>query len=111
MRFGGSLLILLALLAASCNKSDIYSADKIRDRGTWFEPSPYGMVYIQRGSFQIGSSDDEIHQMNSVRSVSVDAFWMDDTEITNSEYRQFVHWVRDSIAQIGRASCRERVYI
>ena len=99
MRFGGSLLILLALLAASCNKSDIYSADKIRDRGTWFEPSPYGMVYIQRGSFQIGSSDDEIHQMNSVRSVSVDAFWMDDTEITNSEYRQFVHWVRDSIAR------------
>jgi hypothetical protein len=23
---------------------------------------------------------------------------MDDTEITNSEYRQFVNWVRDSIA-------------
>ena len=22
---------------------------------------------------------------------------MDDTEITNNEYRQFVHWVRDSI--------------
>jgi formylglycine-generating enzyme required for sulfatase activity len=29
--------------------------------------------------------------------VSVDAFWMDDTEITNSEYRQFVYWVRDSL--------------
>ena len=25
------------------------------------------------------------------------AFWMDETEITNFEYRQFVHWVRDSI--------------
>jgi sulfatase modifying factor 1 len=23
---------------------------------------------------------------------------MDDTEITNNEYRQFVEWVRDSIA-------------
>ena len=22
---------------------------------------------------------------------------MDETEITNNEYRQFVHWVRDSI--------------
>ncbi len=24
---------------------------------------------------------------------------MDETEITNNEYRQFVHWVRDSIAR------------
>ncbi|MEA3316511.1 MAG: SUMF1/EgtB/PvdO family nonheme iron enzyme, partial [Bacteroidota bacterium] len=31
------------------------------------------------------------------RTVSVDAFWMDDTEITNNEYRQFVYYVRDSI--------------
>ena len=31
------------------------------------------------------------------RAVSIDAFWMDDTEITNSEYKQFVYWVRDSI--------------
>ena len=29
--------------------------------------------------------------------LSVD-FWMDATEITNNEYRQFVFWVRDSVA-------------
>ena len=29
---------------------------------------------------------------------SGDAFWMDATEITNNEYKQFVYWVRDSIA-------------
>jgi len=28
---------------------------------------------------------------------------MDETEITNSEYRQFVHWVRDSILRINLA--------
>jgi formylglycine-generating enzyme len=92
-------MFLLFLLASSCKKSDIYSADNIRDRGSWFEPSPYGMVYIQRGAFQIGPSDDEVLDVTTTRSVSVDAFWMDDTEITNSEYRQFVHWVRDSIAR------------
>lgn len=27
----------------------------------------------------------------------MDGFWMDDTEITNSEYKQFVAYVRDSI--------------
>ena len=30
--------------------------------------------------------------------VTLNSFWMDDTEITNDEYRQFVNWVRDSIA-------------
>ena len=37
--------------------------------------------------------------MNSQsKTVSVDAFWMDETEITNGEYRQFINYVRDSIA-------------
>ena len=31
------------------------------------------------------------------RGISIDAFWMDETEITNSKYKQFVFWVRDSI--------------
>ena len=31
------------------------------------------------------------------RDISVDAFWMDEKEVTNSMYRQFVYWVRDSI--------------
>ena len=30
--------------------------------------------------------------------VTLNSFWMDDTEITNDEYKQFVNWVRDSIA-------------
>ena len=31
------------------------------------------------------------------KGVSFEAFWMDETEITNAKYRQFVYWVRDSI--------------
>ncbi len=99
MRFFWYIMISLLFLATSCKNGDIYSADRIRARGSWFEPSPYGMVYIQRGSYQVGASDDELNDPATVRSVSVDAFWMDDTEITNSEYRQFVFWVRDSIAR------------
>ena len=33
------------------------------------------------------------------RDVTVESFWMDITEITNGEYKQFVLWVRDSIAR------------
>jgi len=32
------------------------------------------------------------------KTISVAAFYMDETEITNNEYRQFVYWVRDSLA-------------
>ena len=30
---------------------------------------------------------------------SVPSFYMDQTEVTNNEYRQFVRWVRDSISR------------
>ena len=63
------------------------------------EPAPYGMVLVERGSIKIG--DEEVDSLwgtsSSVKDVSVDAFWMDETEVTNAEYRQFVYWVRDSI--------------
>lgn len=67
----------------------------------WVEPTPYGMVFINRGSFTMGMNDQEANwAMNSqVKNVSVDAFWMDETEITNGEYRQFVTDVRDSIVR------------
>ena len=35
---------------------------------------------------------------NETKTVSVAAFYMDQTEITNNEYRQFVNWVKDSTA-------------
>lgn len=65
----------------------------------WFEPQPYGMVLIPTGSFNIGHNDEDITWAMSANSktVSISAFWMDETEITNDEYRQFVTWVVDSL--------------
>ncbi|MCT4604205.1 MAG: SUMF1/EgtB/PvdO family nonheme iron enzyme [Marinifilum sp.] len=70
-------------------------------RGKWFEPKPYGMVQIPRGSFTMGPNDQDVAwALNATaKTVSVESFWMDETEITNNEYRQFVYWVRDSIAR------------
>ena len=66
---------------------------------SWAEPTPYGMILIDRGSIAMGpKSDDSVRTIKGdPRGVSVDAFWMDETEITNSKYKQFVFWVRDSI--------------
>lgn len=65
----------------------------------WFEPRPYGMVLIPTGSLNIGQNDEDVAWSMTApqRTVSIPAFWMDETEITNDEYRQFVTWVLDSI--------------
>ena len=65
------------------------------------EVTPYGMVHIPRGSFVMGPNDQSAiwATQPSQRDVTVESFWMDITEITNGEYKEFVYWVRDSIAR------------
>lgn len=61
---------------------------------------PIGMVYVPSGTFHMGPSDEDVNYAYTARNkqVSISGFWMDATEITNNEYRQFSYWVRDSIA-------------
>lgn len=63
------------------------------------EPTPYGMTQVPRGFLRMGieKQDSLWGKPMPVREISVDGFWMDETEVTNSEYKQFVYWVRDSI--------------
>ena len=63
-------------------------------------PKPPGMVYIPPGTFHMGPSDEDVNYAFTARNkqVSIQGFWMDATEITNNEYRQFTNWVKDSIA-------------
>jgi len=61
---------------------------------------PYGMVYIPGGSFMMGQTDQDVTfaQTAQPKQVTESPFFMDQTEITNSQYKKFVFWVRDSIA-------------
>jgi len=95
------IILASGLLFSSCRNEIVqYLPGGERKSNSWFEPSPYGMVYVQRGSFVMGPSDEELSGIaEKSKRVSVESFWMDDTEITNNEYRQFVYWVRDSIAR------------
>jgi gliding motility-associated lipoprotein GldK len=62
--------------------------------------TPFGMVYIPPGTFHMGPSDEDISYNYTTRNrqVSMPGFWMDATEVTNNEYRQFVKWTLDSLA-------------
>jgi gliding motility-associated lipoprotein GldK len=66
----------------------------------WALPKPPGMIYVPSGTFHMGPSDEDVNFAFTARNkqVSISGFWMDATEITNNEYRQFVYWVRDSIS-------------
>ncbi|MCH7534428.1 MAG: SUMF1/EgtB/PvdO family nonheme iron enzyme [Bacteroidetes bacterium] len=92
------LLGVVALLTACA--SDNGELIGVHPREIWFEPVPHGMMYIPAGSFTMGPSDQDVPFANTAQSktVTLPAFWIDHTEITNNEYRQFVYWVRDSIA-------------
>ena len=66
---------------------------------SWAEPTPYGMVLVDPGAIHMGPAENDsiLGIQANTRGISVDAFWMDETEITNAKYKQFVYWVRDSI--------------
>lgn len=94
------LLLFLAALAASCGRSEGGQLVGVTSRPKWKGINPYGMVYVPSGSLTIGSGDEDISRslVSQPKTISIQGFFMDDTEITNNEYRQFVDWVVDSLA-------------
>ena len=94
------LILLITVLAfmVSCNSGDrgeLYAAKGKR----WHPEKPYGMTLIPGGAFIMGKSDDDLAGMQDspTKTATVRAFYMDETEITNGEYRKFVEDVRNKI--------------
>ena len=91
------------LLLTSCFGNKMMTANGGEVTGTggkaFVEPTPYGMVLVKRGHLKMGieNQDSLWGKKTPLRDISVDGFWMDETEVTNSKYRQFVNYVRDSI--------------
>jgi formylglycine-generating enzyme required for sulfatase activity len=63
------------------------------------ESSPEGMVFIPGGEFSMGceskneslcSTPGVTYDTGPIHRVYVDAFWMDETEVTNAQFKQFV---------------------
>lgn len=104
------MLMLVSILAASCgklgkskSKSALPADGQLHgvSLGSKYSlPKPPGMIYVPQGTFHMGPSDEDISYSFTARNrqISINGFWMDATEITNKEYRQFVFAVRDSIA-------------
>ena len=87
-----------AFLLVSCGNSDKGQLVGVEGK-QWFPEKPYGMVKVEGGSFAMGKSDYDIAGLKNapIKTVTVTSFYMDETEITNSEYRQFTEYVKDSV--------------
>ena len=75
----------------------------------WHPEKPYGMTLVPGGSFIMGKPDDDLADIEDAptKTVTVRSFYMDETEITNSEYRSFVEWVKDSTMRVRLAILAE----
>ena len=107
--FTRTALVLLgvAILASSCSKqrsekTGIPYGDKKfgyqKFRQTHPAPGP-GLVAIEGGTFVLGGSADQdvTFEYNNVRRrVTIPAFYMDETEVSNQDWLDYLSWIRTS---------------
>ncbi len=96
-----SLVLLVIVTVVACGRRENGQLTGVLNRPAWKGINPFGMVYVPSGTLHIGPSDQDVSNtyIQRQKAVSVAGFYMDETEITNNEYCQFVYWVRDSLAR------------
>jgi formylglycine-generating enzyme len=107
-----SLLVIGLLLLASCKGGgDLTQSGKGSSTTGWNYNQPEnggfevvtqyeqetgpGLVFIEGGSFTMGNVEQDVmFDWNNVpRHVTVSSFYMDETEVRNVDYREYLHWI------------------
>lgn len=106
-----AIFALLIAIVYGCGSNDRGELVGQRSKTRWFAEKPFGMVAVPGGSFTMGKQDEDVVGTLSspTRTVTVSPFYMDETEVTNSEYRQFVKWTKDSLVRTKLAKMAEFV--
>lgn len=94
------LLASVTLFLTGCGSNDRGELVGVQGK-KWHPEKPYGMSLVPGGAFIMGKSEEDMADVLNAptKTVTVRSFYMDETEITNSEYRQFVEWVKDSVVR------------
>lgn len=55
-----------------------------------------GLVFVEGGTFTMGRVTDDVrYDWNNIpRRVTVSSFYMDETEVTNADYREYLYWIK-----------------
>lgn len=103
-----SLLAIIAVLFASCSKKEEVSSStgwKYNDP-EWggFEKKDYegqingpNLVLVEGGTFNMGLTQQDVtYEFNNIpRRVTVSSFYMDETEVSNINYREYLFWLKN----------------
>lgn len=104
--FRGIFMLSLAAIAASCNtkpKSPTTGWSYNDKKNGGFEVSPIaeqytgpGLVFIEGGSFVMGNYESDLTQEfdNMERRVTVSSFYMDETEVRNIDWLEYLYWIQ-----------------
>ncbi|HUH51830.1 MAG TPA: gliding motility lipoprotein GldK [Flavobacterium sp.] len=92
------LLLSVVSLLISCSSGDRGEVVGVKGK-KWRSETPYEMTLVPGGSYIMGKSDEDLAGVGDANSktVTVRSFYMDEFETSNSKYRMFVEWVKDSI--------------
>ena len=96
-----AIFALLTIVLYSCGSNDRGELMGVKYKKKWFSEKPFGMSLIPGGSFTMGKQDQDVIGTMSAptKTVTIRPYYMDETEITNNEYKEFVRWVRDSVVR------------
>ncbi len=102
------LLLLTLIMVASCGKK---SSNMVSSKTGWnfndkdyggFEVPSYegqyvgpGLSFVQGGTFTMGQTEEDLmyESNNTPRRVTVSSFFMDQTEVANVHYREYLYWI------------------
>ncbi len=102
--FPALILAIAALGLTSCKKeySSTTGWEVNNSKNGGFEVRPYseqptgpGLVFIEGGTFTMGETQDDIMYdwSNQPRRVTVSSFYMDQTEVRNLDYLEYLYWL------------------
>jgi formylglycine-generating enzyme len=102
------ILVLAGLLTcSSCSNKSAYSSKtgwkyNEAENGGFFVQNKYqeqvtgpGLVFIEGGTFTMGQVTDNVmgELDNAARRVSISSFYMDETEVANVDYLEYLYWL------------------
>jgi len=94
-------IIAASVLFWACKSQKMYEVpNEVRPFTGKTITAPPGMVYVPSGQIFEKSSIKDSNAVDTLsqRRVTLTAFFIDATEVSNKQYRRFVDWVADSIA-------------
>jgi len=117
-------ILILSIGLSACSKLKSKSSDTSSKTGKSYKnagikvaskikrgPGP-GLIAIEGGTFTIGGSlnqDLGFENDNTRRRVTVNSFYMDETEVSNLDWMEYLYWLKDP-ANIANEDARAELY-